>query len=401
MITATNDVAVDYGGILAFGQRAVYTADNGLVRVTGQPSWRADLRRGRGEELVIDRTNHIFQTLGHAWLRMPGQSAGSGGFLPQTGNPSASPAETTNRFVEIACDNYEFHTNWAVFRQQVHVSEKLDEQERGTLTCGIMTAQFTGTNQLQSLVAQEQVVIQEETNRFTGGKAVYTATNGVMVMTDKPTWHSGLREGKGEHLQVNFHENELLVQSNATMHLPANELGQAAALPSTTPKTNASPAAAKPAEQFADVFCDNYTLGPAGATFRGGVYTTHPQFNWACEQLNVSLPPAGETSKTVVAERGVSFDVRDEKDRTAHGTGQQAIYTYKVSGKTTNDLVELHGNPATMRIIDSNGTNNAVNSVIIWDRARNTVAIPGNYTMAHRPSGTNATPDIPNLKLIK
>ena len=48
------------------------------------------------------------------------------------------------------------------------------EQETNRLNCGVLTLTFAGTNELQRMVAQHDVVIEQETNRFTAGTAVYT-----------------------------------------------------------------------------------------------------------------------------------------------------------------------------------------------------------------------------------
>src|SRR4051812_24941293 len=60
-ITMNQRVALDYENIEATGEKAVYTAATGLAKITGSPAWHdANLRQGRAEELLIDRTNKTF-----------------------------------------------------------------------------------------------------------------------------------------------------------------------------------------------------------------------------------------------------------------------------------------------------------------------------------------------------
>jgi len=66
------------------------------------------------------------------------------------------------------------------------------------MSCGTLTAAFSGTNELQQLVAETQVILEQDTNRFTAGKAVYTGADGMVELTGNPSWRSGLREGKGD-----------------------------------------------------------------------------------------------------------------------------------------------------------------------------------------------------------
>ena len=180
------------------GERAFYSADTDLIQLTGQPTWRVEQRDGSGDELVFDRTNKVFRANGHARLKMPAQSMGASGFLSQPGPASATSLPPTNQFVEVLCDNYELRTNLAVFREQVRVSDRLGDQLQGEMTCGLMTLTFAGTNELQKMVAEHQVVIAQEDKQFTAEKAEYTGTNGVLDLTGNPAWRAGLarREGR-------------------------------------------------------------------------------------------------------------------------------------------------------------------------------------------------------------
>ncbi len=372
-VTAEENVAMMYGGIQATGQVAVYSAATGLATVTGHPAWQADQREGRADVLVVDRTNRIFQAKGHAWLKLPGQSLGSSGFL--SGSKAAPAGRTANasRTVEIVSDNYEFRTNWAIFRQDVRVSETVSNHPGGTLTCAVLTATFTGTNELQQLVARKNVVIQEEDKRFTGQTAVFTGTNGILELTGPPapTWQAGERRGSGTLIRVDTRQDEMLVSGEASMRLPAEELGQAS---TRTPKARTAQSQTA-AGQFGDITCREYVVRPENAVFRGGVHATHPRMNLTCETLTVLAPPP--TEKVLIAEQAVVFDLANEKGEKIHGTGDKAVYTNNITSTLTNDLLTLSGNPA--RLATASATNE--NNVIVLDRSRNVLITRGDYRL--------------------
>ena len=378
VLNYTNYSGTNATALRATGQHAFYAATTGRLRVTGQPEWTAEGRAGRGDELLLDRTNKIFNSNGHAWLQLPGQSLGAG--LLTRSNPSPNTLAATNRVVDIFSQSYELRTNWGVFRENVRVSERFGEQQRGKMTCNWMTVSFAGTNELQQLVALTNVVIEQDTNQFTAGKAVYTGTNGVLELTEKPTWQSGPRSGKGNLIRVRSEPDEMYVKGNASVRLPAKELGEPltqGAGPPNKPHTKPE------TDQFADVFCEDYTLRQDSAVFRGGVYASHTNMNWACESLTVESIPGG---KVLTAEQGVVFDLIDEHGQKFHGTGNKAIYTNSIVGSVTNDLLTLFGTPAKKAVLTSTNAT-FQNPVIIFDRVSGKINGPGTE---FRITGTNA-----------
>jgi len=398
-MVAERNVACSYGTIQATAQRATYSVDTGLVHLTGQPTWRDGPTRGRGDELVLDRTNSIFRANGNAWLKMPGRSLSTAGILPGATASKPPPPSSTNEFAEVLCDSYEVRTNAAVFKDHVRVSDRRDdrlqgkmncgklslafagtnqlqrmvaedhvmvEQETNRLRCGVLTLDFAGTNELQRMLAQQEVVIEQDTNRFTAGRAVYTPTNGMLRLTERPAWRSGPREGNGELILVNVPRQEMEVLTNAFMRVPASDFGQTPGLGSGT-NSRALPA------QFAEVFSRDYSLRPEGALFRGNVRLEHPRIQWRCGQVSASAPHGAVRTNYVVAEQAVVFDATDDKGEKVHGTGDKAVYTYGVSGGATNETMVLDGNPAELT-----GTNfTGRNSMFIMDLANHHVGVPG------------------------
>jgi lipopolysaccharide export system protein LptA len=363
--------------IHATGERAVYSADTGLIQLSEHPTWQAGQREGRGDQLLLDPTNKIFRVEGQAWFKMALPTNSSAGFLPALtppaagSPPAAASLPASNHFVEIQCDNYEIRTNRAVFRENVRSTDFLGDQVRGHLNCQTMTASISGTNQLQDLVALTNVVIEQEDTRFTGGRAVYTATNGLVTMTESPAWQAGLREGRGEVVVVDPQREEMNVRGQAFLRLPANQIGL---------EPGGGPGAPKPAvstsgtNEFAEIFCEAYQLGPENSRFERKVRIEHPRMTWACEEITVDAVRTNRTVSRMVADHDVVFDLTNEKGQKVHGTGDQAVYTCNATALATNEVLELTGNALLQT---TNGT--VRNRVLILDRVSNTIVAPGRY----------------------
>ncbi len=371
-IVAEGNVALDYTNanrLHATGERAVYTSGTGLITVTGQPAWESEQREGTAEEIIIDRTNRIFLANGNAVLRVPGQGVAAFGFLSSSNAANRNSGGTSNHLVEIRSERYRFETNRAVFRNQVRVTDRVAGQARGTMDCSLLTATFAGSNQLDSFVAQTNVVIAHDDARLHGALAVYTASNSILEVTGDPGWEAGLRQGRGHVVRVNTQTNEMFVRGRAWMRLPAEQVASSATL---------APGGSKPppkstGPEFAEITCREYTVRPESAVFRGGVQSTHPQLNVACETLTVGMPPPGAAPRTLSAHGKVVFDVLDEKGQKYHGIGQEAFYTNGIVGGLTNDTLTLVGGPATVRTTNSTFEN----KLFILDRAKGVLIMPG------------------------
>ncbi len=382
-LLAEQNVIVDYEKIHATADRATYAADTDLIRLTGQATWRIEDREGSGDELVFDRTNRVLQANGHARLKMPAQSMGASYFLSQSLSNSAASLPPTNQFVEILCANYVLRTNLAVFRDQVKVNDRLGDELRGEMTCGLMTLTFTGTNELQKMVAEHQVVIAQSNQQFTAETAEYTAADGLLNLAGNPAWRSGTREGKGDLIRLKLAQEEMLVRGNAFMRLPAAELGRTAFAALGTPTAGKAKVATN---EFAEVFSNEYLLTPAAALFRGQVRIDHPQIKETCEELTMlSLPELGSAGRMVIAEPAVVFDMVDDQGRSFHGTGEKAVYTHRLTPTLTNDLMELTGHPAVLAATNVVGRNR----IITLDLTSHKLVAPGKYNIVGTlPAGT-------------
>ena len=372
-LTATQNVVVDYEKIHATGDQAVYSADTGLIQMTGQPTWRLEDRTGSGDVLVFDRTNQVLHANGHARLEMPARNLGQSSFLSQSTSNSATSLASTNHFVEIVCASYDLRTNLTVFRDQVKVTDRLGDQTRGGMTCGLMTLTFTGTNEFQKMVAEHQVVITQQDRQFTSEKAEYTGADGLLSLDGNPAWRAGNREGKGDEMRVKLAQEEMLVRGNAYMRFPAAELGRAAFTALGTPVRDKLKGATN---EFAEVFSTEYLLTPAASLFRDHVRIEHPQITETCQELTMlSLPELGKAGRLVIAEPVVVFDLVDDKGRAFHGTGDKAVFTHRETLALTNDIMRLTGHPAVIQTTNVVGRND----LIILDLTNQKLIAPGKY----------------------
>ena len=375
-LTAEENVVVNSGEVQAKGQHLNYAPEIGIIHISGEPSWEAVPRKGHGDELSIDRSNHIFRAMGHAYLEMPGE--GAVGFFPAATATSTNSLSASNQIVEIKCDSYEVQTNSANFQGPVLVTDRAGEQIQGTLSCGQMTATFSGTNQMERMVARENVIIAQESKRFTADKAVFTGTNGILELTGNPKWQDGTREGKGDTLLMEVRRNELLARENASLRLPAEAFGAAgrgSVGSSERQSVGTSEREERKEPEFADIFAREYRLGTNSAFFQGGVRVIHPQMKLNCKTLSFDVPEGTQRAQSMVAQDSVDFDLVDEKGQKIRGIGQKAVYTYNATAAGTNDLVELTGNAM---LTMTNGSS-FQNSIIILDRANGKVMAPGKY----------------------
>jgi lipopolysaccharide export system protein LptA len=308
---------------------------------------------------------------------MPTQNMGASGFLARPEVTPAASTPPTNQFVDVQCDNYVLRTNLAVFHDQVHVSERLGDQLQGEMNCRLMTLTFTGTNEFQKMVAEQQVVITREDKRFDAERAEYNGTNNLLDLTDNPAWRAGPRNGKGDWIRVNLAREEMFVRGNAFMEMPATELGQSSL---TELGSGKSGVAKKDTNTVARIFSEEYLVEPDQALFRGGVRIEHPQMKWTCPELTLLSPPElGKTGRMLIAEPEVVFDVLDDQGRNFHGTGKRAVCTRTVSATVTNDLMVLTGNPAMLETTNFIGRN----KIITLDLTSHKVTAPGKYYIQH------------------
>jgi lipopolysaccharide export system protein LptA len=368
-IAAEQNVSVDYAGVQATGDEAVYTAETDEVHLSGHPTWRAQSREGSADDLVLGRTNQVLRASGNAVLKMPGQGLPTVGLVSPGGPHATNALPAKDQVLEVLSQSYIVQTNLettlAEFSGPVQVSERAGGEVRGTMSCGQLTVGLGQTNQLERMVAQPHVVIHQQDRQFLAGKAVYEGTNGVMKLTEAPSWQAGLRQGRGDLIWLSTKPEGMLVVGNAWMRLPAEELASAEVVPHGPPRRPAAssaggtaagaanrPAAAKPGgtnSPMAVITAEEYTVTPQGAIFEQEAHIEHPRMTWSSQTITVYWPEGG-TNRHILAETAVRFELMGENDRKMEGQGDKADYAYSVTNGITNETMVLTGRPARLDV---------------------------------------------------
>jgi len=374
-ITAERQVSVDYAGVHATGDEAVYTVATDQVRLLGHPTWQAQSREGSADELVLEHTNQVLRATGHGILKMPGQGLARVGSLWQGGPDPTNAVPAKDQVLQVLSESYYIvRTNLAVFRGPVQASERAGSEVRGTMSCGLLTVGLGRTNQLERMVAERQVVIRQQGTEFLAGKAVYESTNGVTELTEEPSWQAGLRRGRGDLIRLSTKPEGMLVVGNASMQLPAEELASADLVPhgpSDSPAASSgggtgagaanrpvAPHSAGTNSPVAVITAREYTVTPEGALFEQDAHIEHPQMIWFSQTITVQCPSGGKT-RHILAERKVRFELIDEKDQRVDGQGDKADYVYSVTNGVTNEVMVLTGTPLAQLVLNRSPASSA------------------------------------------
>lgn len=150
------------------------------------------------------------------------------------------------------------------------------------------------------------------------------------------------------------------------------------------PLATESPPAQKPATE---IFADHaeFDLKANEARYTGNVRVVNPVLNVRCDRLTARLPADTGHIESIVAEHNVEFDAVDGRGKKIRGTGQKAVYTYKLTDNLTNELVELTGNPV---LHTDQGT--LAGEVIIFDRLTGRITATNPRMKVSQP-GLNTT----------
>jgi lipopolysaccharide transport protein LptA len=130
----------------------------------------------------------------------------------------------------------------------------------------------------------------------------------------------------------------------------------------------------------------DFDLKTRMAVYRGHVRVDDSLMKLTCEVLTATVPESGGRIESIVAEQNVVIDAIDAKGHTNRASGDKVVYTCKVEGSVTNEVIELIGNP---RLEAPQGT--LTGDLIVWDKANNRVRAT-NQKMMFRTGGTNSFP---------
>jgi len=228
-VVAERRLVMEQGNNRVTGEKAVYTATNEIMEVTGAPAWRMGQREGTAEVLAFDMQHRVYRASRNVQMRFP---AGSFGPAPWLSPKSAGRASTvaksigdrtdraatasliatnsTGTPIGISADEFEFapdgantNQNIATYRGHVLVTDP----GRMRLSCERLTGAVPAdAHQMERIVAERRVELEiHESQRdglARGDKAVYTASNGEVVVTGddgvEMTFRDSKIEGRGK-----------------------------------------------------------------------------------------------------------------------------------------------------------------------------------------------------------
>jgi lipopolysaccharide transport protein LptA len=278
-------------------------------------------------------------------------------------------AISTNRFIEVTAQHHELRTNLAVFRGGVRVADLEEDEVLGTLQCGVLTVSISASNEVQQIIAQDDVAIEQNETRFAAARAVVSGTNGLIEFTGNPSWQLGERQGGGDVMFVDRSQNSMRVMGRAWMKLPREEI-DTEVLAEREVETDPP----EPEEQFVTISSDEYEFKQGAGAFRGDVRIQTAQTTMSCALLTIHSAPEGGQVEKIIAEGGVVMDSVEEDGDTTRATGSRAIYLM------SDNVVELTGNPRVER-----GQGSLTGDIIIWDRANDILAVK-NQTIYFQPA---------------
>lgn len=140
--------------IRATGGEAVLNEGTGLFELNQKASWQADQRLVKGDRLLFDRTNRVFQSLGNGYLWIPLASFGKQSLLPQGAQQRA-----LSQFLELTAHSIEYQGDWLTLNDQVRGKVLEGNQTLARLESGFLAVQFS--NQVKRVVAKKRVFIEE------------------------------------------------------------------------------------------------------------------------------------------------------------------------------------------------------------------------------------------------
>lgn len=164
--------------------------------------------------------------------------------------PSKPAATTTNEMIILADDGFEYEPPRAVYRGNVHVSEP-----RMELMCELLTVFFqTNGGRIESVVAETNVVVIQQESWATGDRAVYTASNELVVLTGHVVLDTPQGYLLGPAVTFDIRRNKLHVPGRMIMgsHPGSGLFGTNAfgiTLPGVLPPASRAPAPQPPRER--------------------------------------------------------------------------------------------------------------------------------------------------------
>ncbi len=233
----------------ATGTRAVYDAQAGLMRLTGQPHWKDALgREGWAREFIYDRNAGVIRGVGEARTLLPGKEIG-GENLALSG-PAGPSSKSTNSVFDIRAATIQF-----------------DAGGRDALA-GAKDARTS-----RHFEAHEHVVMtnQVEQTWATGDDAVFTQDTGQLRLSGNAVWI--LREDRveGDVIEANRNTRALEARPNAVVTVPSRAFQSGGKPAGKNPKTP------EPGQSTVQIHADDFFWQTNVATFTGKVHAVQTE----------------------------------------------------------------------------------------------------------------------------
>lgn len=171
---------------------AIYTATNGLLELIEHPTWRAGLREGKGDLIIVNVPLNEMNVRTNASARLPAKELGQTQTLNYAGAKTAATSDT-NEMAQVNCEEYTIGSTNSLFQGEVHLAHP-----RMNMTCGQISVEVPlNEKRPRRMVAEPEVVFAAtlENGQIvhgTGDKAVYTystlasQTNELLTLFGKP-----------------------------------------------------------------------------------------------------------------------------------------------------------------------------------------------------------------------
>ncbi len=288
-VEAIDRVILTQGQTEARGNRGLFTPSSGLLRLTGQTTWRTGDRMGESETLILHRTNNTIRAETKVRMTLPSTMIAT----PET--PDSPPKSGANQ-VTIAADTFDYApTNSAtlgpiaIYNGNVHAVEP-----QAALDCELLTIYFDRDNRLSRGVAERSVKILRADGQIEGSRAVFE--NDEITVTGNPRWDLQKKVGSSKTLVFNPRTREARALENVRMEIPFTGSASFSLLsPASEPPGPAT------ATNILVITSENFTNVNNVATFSGGVRANETRGQIDANLLSVHFGASNRVERIVAS----------------------------------------------------------------------------------------------------
>jgi len=391
-IIAEQQVVVESGDARVNADKGVYElARDGVMRdevtMTGHPTWVQGGREGRAEEFIFERRTRRFRALRNVQMRFPPGTLRESGFLLPGKESAPGGAPSTRGSAEVSCDEFEFlagvpgaSPGLTICRGNVVIND-----DRGKLRCAELTIESAkDSNRTEKIVADRQVVVEQEGDRVACERAVYLAPVEQIELTGRPVWRVGVREGSSDVLLFDFKNRVYRATGKVEMRLPPGATGSTSwLLPVTAARDNpasqptpALPISVRLVEIVSDEFEFRSAAGPVGmdeGMYRGHVRVRDPGgMTLECRSLSGRMLPGSSRMQTAEAKDDVIIQATGPKGEQVVGRADIVVYSAE------REEVEMTGRAGVdIRVREPSGDTKAIGRKIVYARVPDRAVLSG------------------------